>query len=64
MKFSGKNFQPWPDFDIDIEGLTIVIGPSNEGKSSIYRALRGILRNDINEGYIRNPKKEPLELKL
>ena len=32
MKFSGKNFQPWPAFELDIQGLTILIGPSNEGK--------------------------------
>lgn len=64
MKFTGKNFQPWPDFDLEINGLTIVIGPSNEGKSSIYRALRGVLRNDIDAAHIRNPKDEPLELEV
>lgn len=64
MKFTGKNFQPWPDFELDINGLTIVIGPSNEGKSSIYRALKGVLRNDIDAGHIRNPKDEALELEV
>jgi energy-coupling factor transporter ATP-binding protein EcfA2 len=64
MKLSGKNFQPWPDFSLDISGLTIVIGPSNGGKSSLYRALRGIVRNELDVAYIRNPKSEPLELTL
>jgi hypothetical protein len=64
MKFSGENFQPWPAFDLDINGLTIVIGPSNEGKSSIYRALLGLVRNELDVAYIRNPKDEPLKLTL
>jgi hypothetical protein len=64
VKFSGKNFQPWPDFSLDIEGLTIVVGPSNEGKSALYRALMGILRNELDVAFIRNPKEEPLELTL
>lgn len=64
MKFSGKNFQSWPNFQLDIEGLTIVIGPSDEGKSGLHRALRGILRNDIEQEHIRNPKNEPLELTM
>lgn len=64
MKFSGQNFQPWSDFELDITGLTIVIGPSNGGKSSLYRALRGILRNELDVAYIRNPKDEPLKLTL
>jgi energy-coupling factor transporter ATP-binding protein EcfA2 len=64
MKFSGKNFQAWQDFSLDIDGLTMVIGPSNEGKSSLCRALRGILRNEIDANYVRNPKDKPLELTL
>lgn len=64
MKFHGKNFQPWPEFDFEISGLTILVGPSNEGKSSIYRALKGILRNEIEEAHIRDPKDEALELTL
>jgi hypothetical protein len=62
MKLSGKNFQSWPEFDLDIDGLTIVIGPSNEGKSNLIRALRGVLRNELDADYIRNPKDQPLEL--
>lgn len=62
MKLGGQNFQPWPSFELDIEGLTIIIGPSNKGKSSIYRALRGLLRNELEPGYIRDPKDQPLDI--
>jgi len=64
MKLSGKNFQPWADFSIDISRLTVLVGPSNKGKSSLFRALRGILRNELDAAYIRDPKKDPLELTL
>src|SRR5271157_1256687 len=62
MKLSGKNFQPWADFSIDISHLTVLVGPSNKGKSSLFRALRGILRNELDASYIRDPKNEPMEL--
>lgn len=62
MKLSGKNFQPWADFSIDISHLTVLVGPSNKGKSSLFRALRGILRNELDAAYIRDPKNEPIEL--
>jgi DNA repair exonuclease SbcCD ATPase subunit len=62
MKLTGKNFQPWPEFEVDISGLTILVGPSDKGKSSLYRALRGVLRNDLDANYIRDPKDAPLEL--
>lgn len=64
MKFSGKNFQPWPEFSCEISGFTVVIGPSNKGKSALYRALRGVLRNELDTQHIRNPKNEPLELRV
>jgi len=64
MKLTGKNFQPWADFDFEIDKLTVLVGPSNKGKSSLFRALKGVLRNEIDADYIRDPKKEPLELVL
>jgi energy-coupling factor transporter ATP-binding protein EcfA2 len=64
VRLSGKNFQPWADFELEIGGLTVLTGPSNKGKSSLSRALRGILRNELDAAYIRDPKKEPLELTL
>jgi len=62
VRLSGKNFQPWADFDLEIDKLTVLVGPSNKGKSSLFRALRGILRNELDSDYIRDPKDEPMEL--
>ena len=64
MKLTGKNFQIWRDFSLDIDKLTVLTGPSNKGKSAIFRALKGILRNELDAAYIRNPKNDPLELTL
>jgi DNA repair exonuclease SbcCD ATPase subunit len=64
MRLKGKNFQPWAEFDMEIEGLTVLVGPSNKGKSSLFRALKGILRNEIPEDFIRNNQEEPLEIEL
>jgi hypothetical protein len=32
MRLSGRNFQAWSEFSLDIEGLTILTGPSDTGK--------------------------------
>jgi DNA repair ATPase RecN len=64
MEFSGNNFQSWPDFKLEISGLTVVIGPSNLGKSAIFRALKGLLRNEISERAVRNGQKNPIKLSL
>ena len=64
MKFEGKNFQPWEAFSLEIDKLTVIVGPSNKGKSSLFRALRGLLRNDLPEEYIRNKQTEPMEVSV
>jgi energy-coupling factor transporter ATP-binding protein EcfA2 len=64
MLFKGKNFQPWGEFEISIDKLTVIVGPSNKGKSATFRALRGLLRNDLPEEYIRNNQPEPMELSV
>src|ERR1700739_652878 len=64
MKLSGKNFQPWANFEMDIEGLTVLVGPSNQGKSSLFRALQGIVRNDLPEEFVRNDQDDPMEVGL
>ena len=64
MKLSVKNFQPWADATLNIEGLTVLVGPSNKGKSSLFRALKGVLRNEIPEDFIRNNQEDPLEIEL
>ena len=64
MHLHGKNFQSWAEFDIDIDGLTVVTGPSDVGKSALFRALRGILRNELAAEYVRNGQDSPMELSL
>jgi len=64
MKLRGKNFQPWANFEIDIDGLTVLVGPSNKGKSSLFRALRGVVRNDLPAEFVRDNQEEPLEVEL
>jgi energy-coupling factor transporter ATP-binding protein EcfA2 len=64
MKFSGNNFQAWHSFDLEITGLTVVTGVSNKGKSALFRALQGLLRNELSASYVRNGQKKPLALKL
>jgi energy-coupling factor transporter ATP-binding protein EcfA2 len=53
IKLSGKNFQSFADFSIEIAGFTAVVGPSDLGKSATSRALKGILRNEIGAHHVR-----------
>lgn len=41
-----SNFQAHRSFDADLGPITVLVGPSDVGKSSILRALRWILLND------------------
>jgi predicted ATP-dependent endonuclease of OLD family len=60
MKYQliGKNFQSWDQFDLQGEGFTAIIGPSDIGKSAIIRALMGVLRNQVSQNHIREGTKE------
>lgn len=53
MRVQATNFQSWPEFSVEVEGLTVIVGPSNLGKSAMFRALRGAVRNEIEAGHIR-----------
>lgn len=64
MHLHGKNFQSWATFDIEIEGLTVVTGPSDVGKSALFRALKGVLRNELAAEYVRNGQDDPMEIAL
>ena len=64
IKLTGRNVQPWEEFALDIGGLTLIVGPSNAGKSSIYRTLRGVLRNDLPSDFVRNGQDGRLEVVL
>jgi energy-coupling factor transporter ATP-binding protein EcfA2 len=62
VRLSGKNFQAWSDFELDIEGLTILTGPSDTGKSALFRALKGVLRNELPAEWVRDGQDEPMEV--
>ena len=64
IKLSGKNFQSWDAFDLTLAGLTVLTGPSDTGKSAIFRALKGVLRNELPIDWIRNDQDESLEVRL
>ena len=54
MKLTGRNVQPWEKFELSIDGLTVIVGNTNKGKSSIFRALRGVVRNELPADWVRN----------
>jgi len=62
VKLTGRNFQPWDEFSMVIEGLTLIVGPSNRGKSSVFRSLKGALRNDLPAGFVKDGQPGPLEV--
>jgi DNA repair exonuclease SbcCD ATPase subunit len=64
VRLSGKNFQSWAEFDVEIDGLTVVTGPSDVGKSALFRALKGVLRNELPAEWVRNGQDEPMEVAL
>lgn len=64
MRLSGKNFQAWANFDLSIDGLTILTGPSDTGKSAIFRALRGVLRNELPAEWVRDGQDESLAVEV
>lgn len=39
------NFQSLAEADIELGGLTVIVGPSNSGKSAVLRALKAVVRN-------------------
>ncbi len=39
------NFQSVENADIEVGGLTVIVGPSNSGKSALVRALKAVSRN-------------------
>ncbi len=64
MRLSGENFQGWSDFSLDIEGLTILTGPSDTGKSALFRALKGVLRNELPAEWVRDGQDGPMTVAL
>lgn len=54
MILEATNFQSWDKFALEVEGLTVIIGDSNLGKSAAFRALRGVLRNDVGASRVKH----------
>lgn len=48
-----ENFQSWEKFGLTLDGLTVLVGASNVGKSATNRALKALLRNTLNASQIR-----------
>lgn len=57
FKLTGRDFQSWKRFDLEVSGFTVIVGSSNRGKSALIRALRGVLRNQVQAAHIRKGEK-------
>lgn len=57
MRVHVENFQSLGDVDIEVEGLTVLVGPSNRGKSALVRAIEAALFNKPGDDFIRVGKK-------
>lgn len=53
MKVTIVNFQSLANVTLDVEGLTVLIGGSNLGKSAFIRAVEGALYNRGGESFVR-----------
>ena len=40
------NFQPWEYLDLELGDITVIVGATDQGKSSIIRALSAVINND------------------
>lgn len=48
-----RNFQSIEDAAIEIDGLTVVTGTNNAGKSAFFRAIRGVFTNARGSDFVR-----------
>lgn len=53
MKIKVRDFQSIAEADIEVEGLTIITGETNTGKSSLVRAVDALLKNRQGNDFIR-----------
>lgn len=53
MKISIRNFQSIKNADIDIEGVTIITGKTNGGKTAIIRAIDEAVFNNGDDSHVR-----------
>jgi len=53
LKIRVRNFQPIADTTIEVEGLTVITGKTNIGKSALIRAMTGALFGATGDHFIR-----------
>lgn len=49
-----RNFQSVEDATIRVDGLTVLTGTNNTGKSAFFRALRGVFTNTRGHSFVRH----------
>jgi len=57
MKIKIKNFQSIKSAEIEVEGLTVITGPNNIGKSALARAVGGLFSNLRGNSFVRRGEK-------
>ena len=57
VKVHVQNFQSIADAEITVDGLTVITGANNSGKSALLRAIRGVFQNTRGDKFVRNGTK-------
>ena len=57
MKVLVENFQSIARAELEPTGLTVIVGPSDRGKSALLRAIEGALFNRPGDGFVRTGAK-------
>jgi DNA repair ATPase RecN len=57
MKIKIKNFQAIKDAEVEAEKLTVIVGPSDKGKSSFIRAVKSAFFNNKGDWFIKDGEK-------
>jgi exonuclease SbcC len=53
IKVKVENFQSIRKAEVEIDGLTVITGPNNSGKSALMRAVRGVFTNTPGVAFVR-----------
>ena len=57
MKIKVENFQSIKNSEVEIEGLTVITGQNNIGKSALARAVGGVFSNLRGNSFVRRGEK-------
>jgi hypothetical protein len=58
MRLTVTDFQSLGHVAVEVSGLTVLVGPSNRGKSALIRALEAVLFNKPGDEFVRHGKKK------